>query len=258
MTASASHRSFLGISALIFAASTATTIVWGAAMTEMGAGVPMPGGWVLSMAWMPMCEQTWPQAAASFLGMWLVMMVAMMLPSLTPMLLRYRQAVGGSNLDLLTAIVGLGYFLVWTLLGIVVFPLGAAMTELVQLYPGPARAVPVATGMVVLGAGALQFSAWKARHLACCRTAPKLGDVLPARAGSALRHGVRLGLHCCYSCAGLTAILLVLGVMDLQTMAVVAAAIALERLAPAGRRIAQAIGGAAIGAGVFLIAQSLS
>ena len=47
-------------------------------------GMPMPGGW------------TWPGAAASFLGMWVVMMVAMMLPSLVPMLWRYRQAVPAS------------------------------------------------------------------------------------------------------------------------------------------------------------------
>jgi len=48
--------------------------------------MPMPGGWTMSMAWMRMPGQTWPGAAASFLGMWIVMMVAMMLPSLVPML----------------------------------------------------------------------------------------------------------------------------------------------------------------------------
>ena len=46
----------------------------------------MPGGWSMSMAWMRMPGQTWPGAAASFLAMWAVMMVAMMLPSLVPML----------------------------------------------------------------------------------------------------------------------------------------------------------------------------
>ena len=56
--------------------------------------MPMPGGWTMSMAWMRMPGQTWPGAASSFLGMWVVMMVAMMLPSLVPMLLRYRRAVG--------------------------------------------------------------------------------------------------------------------------------------------------------------------
>jgi predicted metal-binding membrane protein len=38
--------------------------------------------------------------------------------------------------------------------------------------PAVARAVPIAIGVVVLAAGALQFTAWKARHLACCREAP--------------------------------------------------------------------------------------
>jgi predicted metal-binding membrane protein len=83
---------FLGISALIFAASAAVTIVWCASMSSMG-GMTMPGGWTMSMTWMRMPGQSWPGAAASFLGMWIVMMVAMMLPSLVPMLARYRQAV---------------------------------------------------------------------------------------------------------------------------------------------------------------------
>jgi predicted metal-binding membrane protein len=56
--------------------------------------MPMPGGWTMSMAWMRMPGQTWSGAAAAFVGMWVVMMVAMMLPSLVPMLWRYREAVG--------------------------------------------------------------------------------------------------------------------------------------------------------------------
>ena len=89
----ASQQAFFGVSALLFAASAAVTIVWCASMSAMGE-MPMPGGWTMSMAWMRMPGQTWPGAAASFLGMWVVMMVAMMLPSLVPMLWRYRQAVG--------------------------------------------------------------------------------------------------------------------------------------------------------------------
>src|SRR6266850_4194636 len=84
-----SSHAFLGVSALLFAVSAAVTIVWCASMSAMGE-MTMPGGWTMSMAWMP--GQTWPGAAA-FLGMWVVMMVAMMLPSLVPMLWRYRQAV---------------------------------------------------------------------------------------------------------------------------------------------------------------------
>src|SRR5688572_7986302 len=113
------ERAFFGVSALLFAVSAAVTIVWCVSMSAMGE-MPMPGGWTMSMAWMPMPGQTWPGAAASFLGMWVVMMVAMMLPSLVPMLWRYRQAVGrtgqavgktgGSRLGRLTALVGVSYF----------------------------------------------------------------------------------------------------------------------------------------------------
>jgi predicted metal-binding membrane protein len=52
------------------------------------------------------------------------------------------------------------------------------------------------------------------------------------------------------------AILLVVGVMDLRAMAVVAAAIALERLAAAGERVARGIGAVAVGSGLFLIARA--
>src|SRR5262245_12996716 len=87
------ERAFLGVCALLFALSAAVTVAWCASMSALG-GMPMPGGWTMSMAWMRMPGQTWPGAAASFLAMWLVMMLAMMLPSLVPMLRRYREAVG--------------------------------------------------------------------------------------------------------------------------------------------------------------------
>ena len=231
-------------------------------MSAMG-GMPMPGGWTMSMAWMRMPGQTWPGAAASFLGMWVVMMVAMMLPSLVPMLQHYRQAVGrtgATRLGLLTAIVGAGYFFVWTVFGIAVFPLGAALAEIEMQQPALARAVPIAVGAVVLVAGLLQFTAWKARHLACCREAPAFAraDVTASygETVTAWRHGLRLGLHCSQCCAGLIAILLVSGVMDLRAMAVVMAAITVERLAPAGERLARTIGAVVVWAGVFLIARA--
>jgi predicted metal-binding membrane protein len=122
--------------------------------------------------------------------------------------------------------------------------------------PALARAVPIAGGVVVLIAGALQFTAWKAHHLASCREPSGRGRTLPADAGTAWRHGLRLGLHCSHCCFGLMAILLVIGVMDLRAMTVVAAAIAVERLAPAGERVARAIGVVAVGAGLLLIARA--
>ena len=149
-----------------------------------------------------------------------------------------------------------GYFFVWTVFGIVVFPLGAALAEIVMQRSKLARVVPIAVSVVVVIAGALQFSAWKAHHLACCREMPGHGCMLPADAGTAWRDGLRLGLRCIYTCAGLTAILLVIGIMDLRVMALVTAAITAERLAPKGERVARAIGIVVVGVGLLMIARA--
>jgi predicted metal-binding membrane protein len=254
----ASQRALFTVSALLFAASAALTIVWCASMSATG-DMAMPGGWTMSMAWMRMPGQTWPGAAASFLGMWVVMMVAMMLPSLVPMMWRYRQAVargGETRLGRLTALVGVGYFFVWTVFGVAAYSLGVALAAIEMQRPALARRVPIAGGVVVLMAGLLQFTAWKARHLACCRESPGRGRTLPADAGTAWRHGLRLGLHCSQCCAGLMAILLVLGVMDLRAMAAVAAAITVERLAAAGESVARAVGALGVAAGLLLTARA--
>ena len=246
-----------GVSALVFTAAAALTVRC-ASMPGMG-GMRMPGGWTMSMAWMRMPGETWPGAAASFAGMWSVMMAAMMLPSLAPTLQRYHEAMcaaGEARPGRLTAVAGAGYFFVWSAPGIAVFPPGAALAAFEMHEPALARAVPLAMGAVILMAGALQFTRWKAHHLACCREAPECGRTLPRGAAAAWRDGIRLGLHCSCACAGLTAILLAGGVMDLRTMAVVTAAITAERLAPAGERVARTIGAAGIGAGLFLIARA--
>jgi predicted metal-binding membrane protein len=223
--------------------------------------MPMPGGGTMSMGWTLMPGQTWAGAAASFLGMWVVMTVAMMLPSLVPMLWRYRQAVGRlgeMRLGRLTALVGMGYFLVWTMFGMAVFPLGVALAAAQMKLAALTDAVPIAVGVVILMAGSLQLTAWKAHHLGCCREAPGRGRTLPADASTAWRHGLRLGLHCTNCSVGLMAILLVIGVMNLRAMAVVAAAITVERLAPGGERVARATGAIVVGTGLFLIARAAS
>ena len=211
------------------------------------------------MMWMRMPGQTSVGAAASFVGMWVVMMAAMMLPSLVPMLRHYRQAVSmtrETRLGRLTALVSAGYFAVWTAIGVAVFPIGAVMAAIEMQRPALARAVPFAIGAVVLFAGALQFTAWKTHHLACCRESPGRHRRLSADAGTAWLHGVRLGLHCAYCSSGLMAILLVMGLMDLRVMAFVSAAITIERLAPRGERVAGAIGAVVVWGGIFLIAQA--
>jgi predicted metal-binding membrane protein len=248
------ERTFFSVSALLFVASAAITIV---SSTAMSGGMPMPGGWTMSMAWMRMPGQTWPVLATSFLAMWIVMMMAMMLPALVPMLRRYRDAVAGpseTRLGGLTALVGVGYFVVWTGVGMAAFPLGIALATIEMRQPVLARAVPIAIGVVVLVAGLLQFTAWKVRHLACCRDAPEYP--LPDDAGTAWRHGLRLGFHCGLCCAGPMAILLAIGVMDLRAMALVAGLITLERLASSAVRVTQAIGAGIVASGVVLIVRA--
>jgi predicted metal-binding membrane protein len=191
--------------------------------------------------------------------MWVVMMVAMMLPTLVPTLLRYRNALGrtsATRLNRLTALAGIGYFFVWAVFGLAVFPVGVVLATVEMNTPALARAVPVAAGVIVLIAGALQFSRWKAHHLACCREEPGSGRGLPSDGVAAWRQGLRFGFDCGYSCANLTVILLVMGVMDLRTMVAVTSAIAVERLAPSGQRAARAIGAVVMAAGVLVIARS--
>jgi predicted metal-binding membrane protein len=203
-----------------------------------------------SMNAMPMggdVAHAWVAAPAAFIGMWLVTMVPMMLPVLVPMLCRYRRAARGSDARraFATAVVAVGYVFVWTVFGAAVYPLSVALTRLAT----------IASGVIVAIAGAWQLTTWKAHHLACCRRAA-LGRSTPrADADAAWRHGTRLGLECVRCCCNLMVIPLVFGVMDLRAMALVGAAITLERLAPAGERVARAAGVAAVLAGLLLIAR---
>lgn len=212
----------------------------------------MAGGPMMSMVWMRMPGQSWAGATASFVAMWTVMMVAMMLPSLVPMLHRYRVAVGGTRrAGILTALVALGYFAVWSALGVVAFPLGTLLASLAQRLPALGRAAPIVTGVVVVVAGLVQLTEWKARHLAFDHRT--YVGAMPVDLRAAWRHGLCLGVHCCYCCAGLTASLLALGVMDLRVMAAVTAAITAERVA--GVRVARVVGVIGVVAGLFLILQ---
>src|SRR5215510_5134949 len=155
-----SQQVFFGVSVLLFAASAALTIAWCTSMPVMGEML-MPGGWIMSMAWMRMPGQSWSGAAAGFLGMWVVMMVAMMLPSLVPMLSGYRRSVRdttGARRAGLTLLAGLGYFVVWAAYGAVAYPVGLSMAAAEMRSPGLSRSVPLAAGLAVLLAGCLQLT----------------------------------------------------------------------------------------------------
>jgi predicted metal-binding membrane protein len=190
------------------------------------------------MMWMRLPDQTWLGSAAAFVGMWTLMMVPMMLPALAPVLWRWRRASG--------ALVALGYYAVWALAGLAVFPLGVLLHEATMRLPALAAMAPLASGAIVLLVGLAQFTRWKARHLACCREL--------ARDAAPWRQGLRLGRHCVACCGGLMAVLLVVGLMDLVAMIVVTAAITVERFA--GQRAAHAVGVVTVLAGAVIVAQA--
>jgi predicted metal-binding membrane protein len=253
-----SWQVFLVSSALLFAGSVALTIRWCGGMQSMR-GMPMPGGWTMSMAWMRAPGERWLASGLSFLGMWVTMMVAMMLPALLPMLWRYRQAMiwgGEPHPEGFTVLAALGYVSFWAICGAIVFPLGAALAAVEMRSQDISRIVPFAAGMAVLIAGGFQLTQWKARQLACCRGEPEHGDTGPVRCVAAFRDGLGLGLQCAGCCANLMAILLVFGVMDLRAMAAITLAVTAERLAPAGESIARVIGALAAGFGLYMIANA--
>jgi predicted metal-binding membrane protein len=227
----------------------------------MGA-IPMPGGWTLSMLWLPMCGHSVWDAAASFLAMWGVMMVAMMTPVVAVELRPSRTgsttapAVGDVSSAARPLLAAAAYFCVWAVPGAIIFAVGSALAALALQQPALAHAAPVAGGWVLLAAGAIQWSAWKARRLACCRRPDSCAFRPPGTVTGACRQGVQMGLRCVICCANLTAALLVLGVMDLRVMVAATIAVALERILPSGRQAACITGVILVTAGLYLMAAS--
>ena len=205
-----------------------------------------------------MPEQAWLSATASFMGMWVMMMVAMMLPSLVPTLLSYRRSWYGldtTRIDGLTALVGAGYFSVWAICRAMVYSLGIILATAKMRWAVLAHSVPATTGVVLLLAGCFQLTSSKTRQLQCCRDTSAW--VLAPDAWGAWRYGLRLGMHCCVCCAGFVIILYLVGMMDLGIMALVAAAITVERLGPRPERVASVAGIVIILAGALVIARGL-
>jgi predicted metal-binding membrane protein len=177
--------------------------------------------------------------------MWMAMMVPMMLPSLIPALLRYRRSVRGrKGFDLhgLTALVAAGYFAVWAALGAAAYAAGVGLTAVQGRWEEVTRWLPLAAGALLLLAGAVQFTPWKARQLALCLESAGCTGPLPAGARGAWRHGLGLGARCSWSCGNLMLALLAVGMMDLMAMAVVTLVITAERLGPAPLHVSRVVG----------------
>jgi len=251
--ASASDERRLYTAALLLFSLCAGWTAWMA--IDMGGGMPMPGGWQMSMAWMPMDGQGWLATATMFVGMWLAMMVAMMLPSALPMLLLYRRLQrfrGAAAAERDTALVAAGYFVVWTGFGVVAFCAGVAITQAAMQSRSLSQAVPLLTALGLLLAGLWQFTPWKSACLAHCRD--PLPDISRARGGAlgAWRLGLSHGAFCAGCCWGIMLVQLGLGVMNLALMIALAGWIALEKLTRFGPQLQRLGGGAMVLLGLGL------
>lgn len=225
---------------------------------SMSGAMPMPGGWRMSMAWMRM--GSWAATLAMFCLMWLAMMVVMMLPSSLPVLMLARRSMqfrGERHSGLLTWTVAAGYFLAWSLFGVVAFAAGIGCAQAAMASPDFSRAVPWLTGFAIIAAGLFQLSPAKGACLRHCRDPLLLVAHMQGGWGGALRLGLHHGLFCVGCCWALMVIQLVLGVMSLPIMIVIAGVIAWEKLAASSTLPARVAGATAILAGVWIAASAL-
>jgi predicted metal-binding membrane protein len=186
-----------------------------------------------------------------FLGMWVTMMVAMMFPSVAPMVVIYSRfsAIRNQSKGATAVFVG-GYLLAWTVVGLLAF--GVYLGSSVLMGTLSPRESAVVGGGALLLAGAYQLTRYKTVCLRHCRT--PLDFMLHWRGGR--RGGLQMGLHhglfCLGCCWGLMLVLLTLGVMNLVWMALVAAVIFIEKVLPFGWATAKVVGIVLLGVGISL------
>ena len=247
---------FISASALTFIVSVAATVSF---CDSMCSEMEMPGGWTMSMMWIRMPGQTWPGAAASFLSMWVVMMVAMMLPSALPMFLSTRRSLaetGAPNSRASMSLMAAGYFLTWLAVGAGVYALGIPFAAAVTRWESFSRAIPVLLGVALIAAGAFQFTRWKMTGLLRCRSPLGCDTSCPVRETSFFL-GCKQGAACCICCTPPMMILLTLGMMNPFVMVGVAIIIAAEKMLPRPEIVAQLVGLATIITGIAIISEQL-
>jgi predicted metal-binding membrane protein len=203
----------------------------------------------------PMNVGGWASSLPLFILMWVVMMVAMMFPAASPGVLifdrwrRKRERTAAATLAFIA-----GYLVTWTLAGILVF---AVIVLLDTRLAGMPAAVRVG-GAVLIVAGFYQFTSFKATCLAQCRSPLSLIMQNAQLLGRGLRGplvvGLRHGAYCLGCCWALMAVLVALGVMHVGWMAAVSVLILAEKVLPAGRRTAVAVGVGLIAAGGLVAA----
>ena len=188
----------------------------------------------------------------AFVGSWVVMMVAMMLPAVAPVAGLYALAARKGLVAAVPFFLG-GYLLVWAASAAPAYAVARAVNDpLMNGRPWMARVV----GGTLVATAAFQLTPLKAVCLRHCRSPltffmARKGTL--AQPTAALRAGARHGLYCLGCCWALMAVLVVLGGMQLAWALALAVVITLEKLAPWGEAVSRAVAAAALGLGAALL-----
>jgi len=202
-------------------------------------GLALLAWWItdLRMAGMDAGPGTDPGVLGFYVTTWVVMMAAMMFPSIAPTVLMFRKMARGAGA---TALFVGGYLLVWSISGLIgygILKLGRAVGGGLFAWN---RAGQWAAVAVLAMAALYEFTPAKNACLAKCRSplAFVMGSWRPGAAG-ALRMGFEHGGWCLGCCWALMAALFALGAMSLTWMALVTVLVAWERTLPRPARPAR-------------------
>ena len=192
--------------------------------------------------------------APVFLAMWTTMMVAMMFPTVAPIVLLHRMVMRRRDRGVApTVAFGAGYLAVWAAVGLV--PL-AALVGFREVADGATWAAR-AGGVVLVVAGAYQFTRWKDTCLRACRsplTFLATHDFGRGNVG-AFRAGVSHGLYCLGCCWALMAVLFVVGLMNLAWMAAIAIVFLAEKNWRHGVALTKVVGTLVVVLGLVVLAR---
>ena len=213
---------------------------------------------IIAVAWSSVLTSTMHFDFVAAAAMWAAMMVAMMLPSATPMIMVFS-AVNRKRAKRRVAIVptwifAVGYLIVWLSFSLLAAGTQIILHSLALLSSELAIVNPVISGAVLMAAGTYQFTRVKNVCLKNCQT-PMDFLAVHWREGrlGALYVGMKHGIYCLGCCWFLMALLFVAGIMNLFWIAVIAAFVLVEKLVPI-QWIRYAIGLLLIGLGIFLFA----
>ncbi len=191
---------------------------------------------------------------AWFVGVWVVMMAAMMFPSVAPTVALYSRMTG-TRAPIAPFVFTAGYLVAWTSIGVLAFAIASALGHVSGDLLAWDRAGRWVAGATLIVAAVYELTPLKDVCLGKCRS--PLGFLLGAwRSGhaGALQMGARHGAWCIGCCWALMASLFALGVMSVVWMAVVAGLIAFEKLIPSRRTATYATAGILLVLGALMLA----